>query len=140
MEGKKLQAWTFKGCVGPFLLMLMYCRSVTLIGEADRKLLKMAVKSSNKQQVKHRVVPAELISKYKAKLEAITEEVKDVMKQETEDKAIRQAEMELKKSENLLQHSNEIYSRPARTWFQSDKDKKKSKDVGMQAYKSMFKR
>jgi ATP-dependent RNA helicase DDX27 len=100
----------------------------------------MAVKSSNKQQVKHRVVPAELISKYKAKLEAITEEVKDVMKQEKEDKVIRQAEMELKKSENLLQHANEIYSRPARTWFQSDKDKKKSKDVGMQAYKSMFKK
>ncbi|KAI8582403.1 hypothetical protein K450DRAFT_227013 [Umbelopsis ramanniana AG] len=115
-------------------------RSVTLIGEADRKLLKMAVKSSNKQQVKHRVVPAELISKYKAKLEAITEEVKDVMKQEKEDKVIRQTEMELKKSENLLQHANEIYSRPARTWFQSDKDKKKSKDVGMQAYKSMFKK
>lgn len=122
------------------LLISKYHRSVTLIGEADRKLLKMAVKSSNKQQVKHRVVPAELISKYKAKLEAITEEVKDVMKSEKEDKVIRQAEMELKKSENLLQHANEIYSRPARTWFQSDKDKKKSKDVGMQAYKSMFKK
>ncbi|KAH8552582.1 P-loop containing nucleoside triphosphate hydrolase protein [Umbelopsis sp. PMI_123] len=115
-------------------------RSVTLIGEADRKLLKMAVKSSNKAQVKHRVVPAELIFKYKAKLESITEEVKDVMKQEKEDKVMRQAEMELKKSENLLQHADEIYSRPARTWFQSDKEKKKSKDVGKQAYKAMFKK
>ncbi|KAG2179215.1 hypothetical protein INT43_002065 [Umbelopsis isabellina] len=115
-------------------------RSVTLIGEADRKLLKMAVKSSTKTQVKHRVVPAELIVKYKTKLEAITEQVKDVMKQEKEDKAIRQAEMELKKSENMLNHANEIYSRPARTWFQNDKDKKKSKDVGKTAYKAMFKR
>ncbi|GAB5590860.1 nucleolar DEAD-box protein required for synthesis of 60S ribosomal subunit [Umbelopsis nana] len=115
-------------------------RSVTLIGEVDRKLLKMAVKSSNNAQVKHRVVPAELIAKYKAKLESITEQVKDVMKQEKEDKAMRQAEMELKKSENLLVHANEIYSRPARTWFQSDKDKKKSKDVGKTAYKAMFKK
>lgn len=115
-------------------------RSVTLIGEADRKLLKMAVKSSTKTQVKHRVVPAELIVKYKTKLEAITEQVKDVMKQEKEDKAMRQAEMELKKSENMLNHANEIYSRPARTWFQNDKDKKKSKDVGKTAYKAMFKR
>ncbi|KAJ2956604.1 hypothetical protein NQZ79_g7560 [Umbelopsis isabellina] len=115
-------------------------RSVTLIGEADRKLLKMAVKSSTKSQVKHRVVPADLIVKYKTKLEAITEQVKDVMKQEKEDKAIRQAEMELKKSENMLNHANEIYSRPARTWFQNDKDKKKSKDVGKTAYKAMFKR
>ncbi|CAO3689206.1 unnamed protein product [Umbelopsis vinacea] len=115
-------------------------RSVTLIGEADRKLLKMAVKSSNNSQVKHRVVPAELIVKYKAKLEAITAQVRDVMKQEKEDKVMRQAEMELKKSENLLVHANEIYSRPARTWFQSDKDKKKSKDVGKTAYKAMFKK
>jgi ATP-dependent RNA helicase DDX27 len=111
-----------------------------LIGEADRKLLKMAVKSSNNSQVKHRVVPAELIVKYKTKLEAITAQVRDVMKQEKEDKVMRQAEMELKKSENLLVHANEIYSRPARTWFQSDKDKKKSKDVGKTAYKAMFKK
>jgi len=35
--------------------------------------------------------------------------------------------MELKKGQNLLQHGDEIYSRPARTWFQSEKEKQQAK-------------
>ena len=35
--------------------------------------------------------------------------------------------MELKKGQNLLDHSDEIYSRPARTWFQSEKEKQQAK-------------
>ena len=49
------------------------------------------------------------------------------MKEEKEEKAIRVAEMELKKSQNLIEHEDEIKSRPARTWFQSEKEKEKSK-------------
>jgi ATP-dependent RNA helicase DDX27 len=42
---------------------------------------------------------------------------------------MRVAEMELEKADNLLKHSEEIYSRPARTWFQSSKQKLSSKDA-----------
>lgn len=35
----------------------------------------------------------------------------------------RKAEMELKKGQNLIEHADEIYSRPARTWFQTGKQK-----------------
>ena len=35
--------------------------------------------------------------------------------------------MELKKGQNLLDHGDEIYSRPARTWFQSEKEKQQAK-------------
>lgn len=35
--------------------------------------------------------------------------------------------MELKKGENLIEHETEIFSRPARTWFQSEKEKSKAK-------------
>lgn len=38
----------------------------------------------------------------------------------------RQAEMELKKGENMIEHEAEIFSRPARTWFQTGKEKAKS--------------
>lgn len=31
--------------------------------------------------------------------------------------------MELKKGENMIEHEAEIYSRPARTWFQTGKEK-----------------
>lgn len=34
--------------------------------------------------------------------------------------------MEVKKGQNMLEHEGEIYSRPARTWFQSGRDKRQS--------------
>jgi ATP-dependent RNA helicase DDX27 len=35
--------------------------------------------------------------------------------------------MELKKGQNMLEHGDEIYSRPARTWFQNEKEKQEAK-------------
>ena len=35
--------------------------------------------------------------------------------------------MELKKGQNILEHEDEIYSRPARTWFQSEKEKQRAR-------------
>ena len=34
--------------------------------------------------------------------------------------------MELKKGQNMIEHEAEIYSRPARTWFQTNKEKEKA--------------
>lgn len=34
--------------------------------------------------------------------------------------------MELKKGQNMIEHEEEIYSRPARTWFQSGQEKLKA--------------
>ncbi|RUS29133.1 hypothetical protein BC938DRAFT_481022 [Jimgerdemannia flammicorona] len=113
-------------------------RAVTLVGEADRKLLKLAVKSSQRERIKHRVVPPELIAKYREKLDGLKDQVKEVMNEEKEDRALRTAEMEMRKSENMLNHGDEIYSRPARTWFQSDKDRKEAKVVGRDQYNSQF--
>ena len=45
---------------------------------------------------------------------------------------LRQAEMELTKGQNMLEHEKEIFARPARTWFQSGKDKANS--AGMSIY------
>lgn len=40
---------------------------------------------------------------------------------------MKQAEMELKKGQNMVEHEAEIFARPARTWFQSEKEKAASK-------------
>ena len=40
---------------------------------------------------------------------------------------MRQADMELKKGQNIIEHEAEIYARPARTWFQSEKEKQNAK-------------
>ncbi|KAI8342163.1 P-loop containing nucleoside triphosphate hydrolase protein [Chlamydoabsidia padenii] len=103
-------------------------RSVTLVGEQDRKMLKMAIKSANSAQVKNRVVPAETIQRYKEKVESLSTQIQEVLQEEKEDRSLRQAEMELRKSENLLAHGKEIYARPARTWFQTETEKKTSRE------------
>ncbi|ETW74902.1 hypothetical protein HETIRDRAFT_332035 [Heterobasidion irregulare TC 32-1] len=112
-------------------------RSVTLVGEADRKMLKAAIKHASKEdQVRHRTVPPEVISKWSKKLESLTKEVAGVLQDEKEEKHIRKAEMELKKGQNMIEHEDEIYSRPARTWFQSSSDKQKASDLSKLQYQS----
>ncbi|KAF9972945.1 nucleolar DEAD-box protein required for synthesis of 60S ribosomal subunit [Actinomortierella ambigua] len=108
-------------------------RAVTLAGEADRKLLKMAIKNADKKLVKHRVIPQDVITRYRERVESMTEQVKEVMSEEKEEKALRQAEMEMRKSHNMLEHEEEIYSRPAKTWFQTDAEKKSAAAAGKSA-------
>ncbi|KAF9320281.1 nucleolar DEAD-box protein required for synthesis of 60S ribosomal subunit [Podila horticola] len=105
-------------------------RAVTLAGEHDRKLLKLAIKNADKKTVKHRVIPQDVITRYRERVEGLTDGVKEVMAEEKEDKALRQAEMEMRKSQNLLKHEDEIYSRPAKTWFQTADEKKLAADTG----------
>ncbi|KIJ25753.1 hypothetical protein M422DRAFT_273273 [Sphaerobolus stellatus SS14] len=114
-------------------------RSVTLVGEADRKMLKAAIKrSGGEDKVRHRVIPAEAIAKWKATLDGLKDEVQAVLKEEKEEKALRQAEMELRKSQNMLDHEKEIFSRPAKTWFQSTKEKQKAEELSKKAYEATF--
>ncbi|TFK30462.1 ATP-dependent RNA helicase drs1 [Coprinopsis marcescibilis] len=110
-------------------------KSVTLVGEADRKLLKAAIKHAvGEDQVRQRVVDASVVQKFSDKLESFKSEIEAVLKEEKEEKHIRRAEMELSKGENMMKHEEEIFSRPARTWFQSNKEKEKSKEAGKQAH------
>jgi ATP-dependent RNA helicase DDX27 len=39
--------------------------------------------------------------------------------------------MEVKKGQNILEHEAEIYSKPARTWFQTGRDKQQSKSTSL---------
>lgn len=63
---------------------------MTLVGEADRKLLKAAIKhSAGADQVRHRTVPPEIVAKYVKKLELLKPEVTGVMQDEKEEKHVR---------------------------------------------------
>ncbi|KAI8975604.1 P-loop containing nucleoside triphosphate hydrolase protein, partial [Mycotypha africana] len=106
-------------------------RSVTLVGESDRKMLKMAIKSAAAgSQIKQRAVNHEVVQRYKTRVEKLGAQIKEILAEEKEEKALRNAEMQLKKSENMILHGDEIYSRPARTWFQTEAEKKKAKKSG----------
>lgn len=60
----------------------------------------------------------------------MAEEIEEVLKEEKEDKQLAQAEMQLKKGENIMVHEDEIKSRPKRTWFESEADKRTAKKSG----------
>ncbi|KAI9291296.1 DEAD-domain-containing protein [Neoconidiobolus thromboides FSU 785] len=113
-------------------------RSISLVGEADRKLLKAAIKSNTDKQnnpVKHRNLPQELVEKYSKKLSKLAPKIEAILKEEKEEKMLSKAEMEITKAENLMKHEAEIKARPARTWFQSSSEKKKASVLGTKEYK-----
>lgn len=51
---------------------------------------------------------------------------------------IRRGNMELQKAQNMLEHEDEIKSRPARTWFQSTSEKNAAKSRPMLPSTSVF--
>ncbi|KAJ9119558.1 nucleolar DEAD-box protein required for synthesis of 60S ribosomal subunit [Naganishia vaughanmartiniae] len=113
-------------------------RAISLVGEADRKMLKAAIKQSPAEQVRHRVIPQDAIAKCADLLEELRDEVSEVLKEEKEEKALRQADMEVRKGQNMIEHEDEIFSRPARTWFQSETAKQAAKDAGKNAYAKAY--
>ncbi|KAJ2909230.1 nucleolar DEAD-box protein required for synthesis of 60S ribosomal subunit, partial [Coemansia aciculifera] len=90
-------------------------RAITLIGETDRKMLKLAVKNSPKDKIKQRVVPNETLNKYRAKVDDLVDQVKDIVAEERQEKMLNDAEMQVTRATNLIQHKDEIKNRPRRT-------------------------
>ncbi|THH02879.1 hypothetical protein EW026_g13 [Hermanssonia centrifuga] len=94
--------------------------------------------SPGEDQVRHRQVPAEAVLKWSQKLDELKDEISAVLQEEREEKQLTQAEMELRKGQNIIEHAEEIHSRPARTWFQSEKEKAKAGDLSKQQYEAGF--
>ena len=81
-------------------------------------MLKAAIKhASDVGEVRHRTLSPEQLARWAPKLEEFNDEVAAFLKEEKEEKAIRQAQMELKKGENMIENEKEMFSRPARTWY-----------------------
>eukprot|EP01098_Paradermamoeba_levis_P000648 TRINITY_DN1071_c0_g1_i5.p1 TRINITY_DN1071_c0_g1~~TRINITY_DN1071_c0_g1_i5.p1 ORF type:complete len:389 (+),score=141.51 TRINITY_DN1071_c0_g1_i5:175-1341(+) len=102
-------------------------RAVSLVQESDRKLLKDIVKKA-KEKVKKRTVPPEAVKKWKEKVESLEGDVENILQSERNEKELRLAEMETSKAENMMRHEDEIFSKPARSWFMSEKEKKDLKE------------
>jgi ATP-dependent RNA helicase DDX27 len=65
-------------------------RSITLVGEADRKVLKAAIKrAAGEDQVRHRTIPSEIVAKWSKKLELLKNEIAEVLREEKEEKQVR---------------------------------------------------
>lgn len=53
-----------------------------------------------------------------------------IFSQEQEERILRKAEIDMGRAENIVEHENEILSRPKRTWFQDWKGKRESARKG----------
>ena len=81
-------------------------------------MLKAAIKhASDVDKVQHRTLPSEQVARWATKLEELNDKVAAILEEEKEEMAIQQAQMELKKGENMIEHEKEMFSRPARTWY-----------------------
>ena len=113
-------------------------RALTLVGESDRKLVKLAMKHAPPESIKQRVIPPEVITEVSDELKELEGEVMAVQREEKEEKEFRKGDMELQKGRNLLEHEAEIMARPARTWFQTEQEKKIAKSAGLAEHNGKF--
>jgi ATP-dependent RNA helicase DDX27 len=92
-------------------------RSVSLVGEGERKMLKEVVKRA-KVPAKSRILPQYVVVRYRDRIRKLAPEIKAIVKEEKEERELRVTEMEMNKARNMLEHQAEIFSRPPRTWIQ----------------------
>ncbi|KAI3464819.1 hypothetical protein Pfo_021482 [Paulownia fortunei] len=97
--------------------------AVTFVTDDDRSLLKAIVKRAG-SRLRSRIVAEQSIKKWSQMIEQMEDQVSSILQEEREEMALRKAEMEATKAENMIAHKDEIYSRPKRTWFVTEKEKK----------------
>ncbi|KAH1042359.1 hypothetical protein GYH30_024585, partial [Glycine max] len=99
--------------------------AVTFVTDNDRSLLKAIAKRAG-SKLKSRIVAEQSIHKWSHIIEQMEDQISEVLHEEREERVLRKAEMEATKgiAENMIAHREEIFSRPKRTWFVTEKEKK----------------
>ncbi|CAN6711004.1 unnamed protein product [Malus baccata var. baccata] len=98
--------------------------AVTFVTDNDRSLLKSIEKRVG-SKLKSPIVAEQSITKWSRVIEEMEDQVAAILLEEREEQALRDAEREVTKAENMILHKDEIFSRPKKSWFQSENDKKK---------------
>lgn len=101
-------------------------RSVSLVGESDRKTLKMVLKNAE-MAPKQRLIDVAVLEEFRDRLDAMKTDVAELLEEELAERALQKAEKEATRAENMIQHAKEIKSRPKKEWFQSSRQKTDSK-------------
>jgi ATP-dependent RNA helicase DDX27 len=86
-------------------------------------------------QVLNRTIPSAVVDLYIRKIAELEQKIASVFSEEKTKKRFEQVEREAEKAENLMAFENEINARPARTWYQSETQKKEIKDISKQKAK-----
>lgn len=97
--------------------------AVTFVTDNDRSLLKAIAKRVG-SKLKSRIVAEQSITKWSKIIEQMEDQVAAILQEEREERILRKAEMEATKAENMIAYKEEIFARPKRTWFVTEKEKK----------------
>uniref|UniRef100_A0A3P8WW09 RNA helicase n=1 Tax=Cynoglossus semilaevis TaxID=244447 RepID=A0A3P8WW09_CYNSE len=100
-------------------------RSVSLVGESERKTLKEVVKSA-RNTVKARVLPPDVILKFRDLISKLEKDVYAVMKLEREERELAASEAKLSVAQKRLDGSASS-SQTQRVWFQTQQERKQSR-------------
>ncbi|KAL7738129.1 hypothetical protein ACLKA6_006473 [Drosophila palustris] len=96
--------------------------SVSLAGEKERKIVKDIIKNAE-SSVKNRIIPPEIIEKYRNKLTALEPEIQNILDEEQAERQLAKTEQQMSKVERrLLGQPNE-----RRTWFQTKQQRENEK-------------
>ena len=69
-------------------LVRAQCSALTLVGESDRKLVKLAMKHAPPESIKQRTIPADVVGAVSKELRNMEPEVKAVVMEEREEKEV----------------------------------------------------
>ncbi|TKW28557.1 hypothetical protein SEVIR_3G335900v4 [Setaria viridis] len=97
--------------------------AVTFVTDDDRSLLKAIAKKAG-SQLKSRIVAEKPVADCAKLIEQLEDQISTIIREEREEMLVRKAEMELAKVENMMAHKDDIYSRPKKTWFTTEREKK----------------
>ncbi|XP_046701552.1 probable ATP-dependent RNA helicase DDX27 [Silurus meridionalis] len=100
-------------------------RSVSLVGESERKMLKEIVKQA-RAPVKARVIPQEVILKFRDLIEKLEKDIYAVMRLEKEEKEMVHSEAQINMAQKRLTQTADE-KQPARSWFQTHEERKKER-------------
>merc|ERR1712014_365918 len=98
-------------------------------GEKERRFLKDVVKAAT-FPVKSRIIPQEVIQKFRDKIAKMETDVDEIIKMEQEEKELRISELQMNRAQNKLEGKpgrGDLDSAPQRTWFQTKKEREAEK-------------
>ncbi|XP_065282218.1 probable ATP-dependent RNA helicase DDX27 [Dermacentor albipictus] len=95
-------------------------RSVSMVGEQERKLLKEIVKQA-RTPVKQRILPPDVVAHFREKIAGLEQEVESILQEEKAEKELGVIEKEVEKASELI--NKKATNEPQRTWFQTPKEK-----------------
>lgn len=112
-------------------------RACTLVAEPDRKIVREIVRAAKAQgpgsaKVVSRVLDPNALDRYDRRLASLADEIDDILRLEKEERAMGDAERDVRRGENLVGFGDEIASRPRRTWFTGERDKQQARERGAQ--------